>query len=174
MRRFLSFRSHIHCRQNHNVVITRQTVSGHGSNAFPEICRTSKLLKKQCWNCESPGWVIRILESSSQLWCQFKNDLWFPNACPDGFGRANSGGVVLLTSVMESNAELPKLGSPNLSGSQTCSVTIKRYEWSYRSAVVKGLGSITVKIECSVMSHPKRLNHRWRSVQRVADGLSLV
>ena len=56
---FLSFRSCIHYRPIRDAPFARQTVSGHGSNAFPELAPGGKHVL---------GWVIRILESSSQSW----------------------------------------------------------------------------------------------------------
>ena len=61
-RRFLSSRSASIVDRITTSRFTRQTVSGHGSNAFPS--HSPKRVRL--------GWVIRFLESSSQSWFSFK------------------------------------------------------------------------------------------------------
>lgn len=83
--------------------------------------------------------------------------------------------VVLLTSLLELNTEAPMLGSAKLTQKPLPGVIDQtdatgRIAWSSSKG---GVGS-RIKLERRAMTRPEGANHHRCSVQRDADGLSLL
>jgi hypothetical protein len=158
----MSVSSCIHCRPDRPDPFARQTVSGHGSNAFPGTAPRRE---------HHLGWVIRILESSSQSWLVSKRFLWNPIACPMDLGGQTIGRVVLQSSLKHSGShQPPSRNRPQLHSVDTCTPR--------RTTGMKGReGEVTGGRSRScdwADSRPSWSTISGSGIQREADGYSLV